>query len=60
MRKRTSKRRQIVSKTGYAETVLVRYDKTKVSLPFIIDMYLKVVDPYSINRQGGDTDPDIS
>lgn len=45
------------SKTGYAETVLVRYDKTKVSLPFIIDMYLKVVDPYSINRQGGDTGP---
>lgn len=46
-----------LSTTGYAETVLVRYDQTKVSLPFIIDMYLKVVDPYSVNQQGGDTGP---
>lgn len=45
------------SESGYAETVLVRYDPTIVSLPFILEMYLKVVDPFSVNRQGGDTGP---
>jgi len=41
--------------TGHAETVKVVYESTKISLPFILDMYYDVINPTSINRQGGDT-----
>lgn len=41
--------------TGHAETVRVRYDSEQVSLPFILDMYYEVIDPFSIDRQGNDT-----
>ncbi|MGL4606587.1 MAG: peptide-methionine (R)-S-oxide reductase MsrB [Eubacteriaceae bacterium] len=40
--------------TGYAEVVKVLYDTAIVTLPFILEMYYKVIDPISINRQGGD------
>ncbi len=42
-------------KTGFAETVKVIYDPSRVSLPFLLDMYYKIIDPTSINRQGNDT-----
>lgn len=41
--------------TGHAETVKVVYDDCKVGLPFLLNMYFKVIDPTSLNRQGGDT-----
>lgn len=41
-------------KTGAAETVRVVYDENKVSLPFLLDMYFRTIDPTSINRQGND------
>lgn len=41
-------------KTGYAETVKVSYDPEKISLPFLLDLYYKVIDPTSLNKQGGD------
>ena len=41
-------------KTGFAETVRVRYDEKKVDLPFLIGLYFKIIDPTSVNRQGGD------
>ena len=40
--------------TGYAETVHVRYDPTRVSLLFLLRMYFKAIDPTSLNRQGND------
>ena len=40
--------------TGHAETVHVRYDCTKVSLEFLLDMFFKAIDPTSINKQGHD------
>ncbi|MFV0364567.1 MAG: peptide-methionine (R)-S-oxide reductase MsrB [Suipraeoptans sp.] len=42
------------NETGYAETVKVTYDETKVSLTFLLDLYYDVIDPTSVNRQGND------
>ena len=41
--------------TGHAETVRVLYDPQQISLKFILTLYYDVIDPTSINRQGGDT-----
>ncbi len=43
--------------TGHAETVMVVYDPQKISLEFLLDLYYDVIDPTSINRQGGDFGP---
>lgn len=40
--------------TDAAEAVKVTYDADVISLPEILDFYWKSVDPYSLNRQGGD------
>lgn len=40
--------------TGFAETVKVLYDTTKISLTFLLDRFYEVIDPTSLNRQGGD------
>lgn len=40
--------------TGAAETVRVVYDPHIVSLPFLIDLYFKTIDPTLLNRQGND------
>lgn len=41
--------------TGHAETVEVEYDSEKISLSFILDLYYDVINPTSVNKQGGDT-----
>ena len=41
-------------KTGYAETVHVRYDTEKVGLKFLLRMFFKAIDPTSLNKQGED------
>lgn len=41
-------------KTGFAETVHLSYDPTKVSLRFLLEMYFKAIDPTSLNKQGED------
>ena len=41
--------------TGHAETVKVVYDDRIISLEFLLQMYYDVIDPISVNRQGGDT-----
>jgi peptide-methionine (S)-S-oxide reductase len=43
------------SNTGHAETVRVFYNPKLVRLEFILSLYYDVIDPTSINRQGGDT-----
>jgi len=40
--------------TGHAEAVKVIYDENLVSLSYILDLYYDVIDPISVNRQGGD------
>ena len=41
-------------RTGYAETVRVRYNPDVVSLGFLLRMFFKAIDPTSLNRQGHD------
>lgn len=40
--------------TGHAETVRVIYEDSQISLPFLLDLYYDVINPISINHQGGD------
>lgn len=41
-------------RTGAAETVKVVYDANEVSLPFLLNLYYKTIDPTSLNKQGND------
>lgn len=41
-------------RTGAAETVKVVYDADSVSLPFLLDLFFRTIDPTSVNRQGND------
>lgn len=45
---------QEVKATDHAETVEITYDKSIVSLEEILLRYFKVIDPKSVNKQGGD------
>lgn len=40
--------------TGFAETVKVTYNPAEVSLKTLISQFLKIINPYSVNRQGND------
>ena len=40
--------------TGHAETLKIQYDPARVSLDDILDYYLLVIDPTSLNKQGND------
>ena len=37
-----------------SETVEIQYDETVVSLEKLLELYLRVIDPYSLNKQGED------
>lgn len=39
---------------GFAETVRLTYDPGVAPLPFLLGLYFDVIDPTSVNRQGGD------
>lgn len=41
--------------TGHAECVRVFYNPLQVSLKYLLSLYYEVINPTSINRQGGDT-----
>ena len=41
-------------RTGAAETVKVIYNPKEVSLPFLLNLYYKTIDPTSLNKQGND------
>lgn len=43
-----------INNTGHAETVCITYDPGALSLSAILCAFFEVVDPTSINRQGGD------
>ncbi len=40
--------------TGHAETVHVRYDPKIVGLQTLAEQFFKIIDPFSLNRQGND------
>ncbi len=40
--------------TGHAETVRVFYDAKLIRLEFILSLYYDVINPTSVNKQGGD------
>ena len=40
--------------TGFAETVRLRYDEARISLPQLTELYFTIIDPLSLNKQGGD------
>ena len=41
--------------TGYAETVELIYDVQRLSLAKILDCFFRIIDPCSLNAQGGDS-----
>ena len=41
-------------RTGYAETVRIRYDEQVADLGFLLALFFKAIDPTSLNRQGHD------
>lgn len=43
--------------TGHAETVCVRYDDSRISLDFLLDMFFKAIDPTLKDQQGHDIGP---
>ena len=47
--------KEVCDDSGHAETVKVVYDENIISLKQILDYYFMVIDPLSVNRQGGDS-----
>lgn len=47
--------RQVCSEdTGHAETVHVVYDPTILPLKVLLQLFFRIIDPLSVDRQGGD------
>ncbi len=44
----------VCNDSGHAETVRVDYDETVISLTELLNFYFMVIDPTSVNKQGGD------
>lgn len=42
------------SKSGHAESVEIQFDPTKVTYEHLIDLFFKMHDPTTLNRQGND------
>ena len=40
--------------SGHVETVKVTYDASVISLPKVLQYFLRIIDPFSINKQGND------
>lgn len=46
--------RDVCAGSGHAETVRIKYDPAAITLTELLHAYFLVIDPLSINRQGGD------
>ena len=46
--------KEVCLDSGHAETVRIDYDEGKLPLDRLLDLYFLVVDPLSLNKQGGD------
>lgn len=47
--------KDVCASSGHAETVKVVFDDALVSARKLLEYYFMVIDPISVNRQGGDT-----
>ena len=45
---------EVCRDSGHAETVRIDYDEGRLSLDRLLDLYFLVIDPLSVNKQGGD------
>ena len=45
---------EVCNDSGHAETVMVEYDEEKLPLAKLLGYYFLVIDPTSVNKQGGD------
>ncbi|MBR2737274.1 MAG: peptide-methionine (S)-S-oxide reductase MsrA [Lachnospiraceae bacterium] len=45
---------EVCADSGHAETVRVEYDESRIGLAELLGRYFMVIDPFSMNRQGGD------
>ncbi|MFI3261188.1 MAG: peptide-methionine (S)-S-oxide reductase MsrA [bacterium] len=43
-----------IKETNHAEAVYIEYNEEIVGLEFLLEMYYKVIDPTSVNKQGED------
>lgn len=46
-----------LAQTGHAETVHIVYDPSRLSLTDLLRHYFRIIDPFSLNQQGGDRGP---
>ena len=46
--------KDVCNDSGHAETVKIDYDPAVISLEKLIDYYFMIIDPLSVNKQGGD------
>ena len=46
--------REVCAGSGHAETVRVDYDPARLTLTALLELYFTVIEPLSVNRQGGD------
>lgn len=44
----------LTGNTQHVEACFIEYDDTQISLEMILDHFFRIVDPFSLNRQGGD------
>jgi methionine-S-sulfoxide reductase len=44
----------VCNDSGHAETVMIGYDESRISLEALLDSYFLVIDPLSVNRPGHD------
>ena len=47
--------KDVCASSGHAETVKVVFDDALISAQKLLEYYFMVIDPLSVNRQGGDT-----
>lgn len=45
---------EVCRDSGHAETLRLEYDPAQITLERLLDYYFMVIDPLSVNRQGGD------
>lgn len=46
--------KEVCASSGHAETVRVDFDEDVISLEALLEYYFMVIDPFSVNKQGGD------